>query len=1136
MPPYPAVFRSKKMSSRWTLRLPSFCRNGFLRIVSILVIAVACTACTSPDPSPSLFTSLSPTETGIDFSNELSPSTDLNILNYIYYYNGGGVAVGDVNGDGLVDLYFTANEKANRLYLNQGDFQFSDVTAKANVAGTADWTTGATMADVNGDGRLDIYVSVIDGYKGLEGHNQLYINQGPSANGIPHFKERAKEYGLDQRALGTHSLFFDYDMDGDLDAYLLNSSVHKAVLNRTEKHRVKSEQAEDRLYRNDGGTFTEVTDAAGLSSSRLGYGLGVAASDLDGNGCPDLYVANDFIENDYLYYNNCDGTFTEAIEDATRHVSYSSMGVDAADYNNDGRTDVAVLDMLPTTTKRLKTTDVVDSYDTGRMKQMGYHHQLRRNTLQLNQGNRTFSEIGLLADVAATDWSWAPLFADLNNDGRKDLFVTNGIYKRPNDLDYIRHASQPKVMRSLSKGVTKEDMDLRDRMPHKPVSNFAFFNEGDLTFADSTARWGLNNPGFSNGAAYADLNNDGSLDLIVNNVNAPASIYANRADSLRDHRFLTVRLNGESENTQGVGAKVTLYQDGRSQMLEQMPSRGFQSSVDPRLHFGLGTMDIDSLTVRWPDGRTETRTSVAPNQFMTLRQSDARSMPSAPESRTSLFEPVDDALGIDFRHEENPAYDLEEREPLLPHTLSTEGPALAVADVNGDGREDVFLGGAKRQSAALYLQTADGRFQRSAANDTVWADDQLREDVDAAFIDANGDEALDLYVVSAGNEFWGQAAALQDRLYLNDGTGHFRKAKDALPPRMAANGGAVAPGDFDGDGDTDLFVGSRVVSRRYGKTPTSYLLENNGTGQFEVITDQVAPGLRNVGMVTDALWADVRGSDALDLIVVGEWMPITVFEQRNGELINRTEAAGLSETNGWWNSVHRMDVNRDGHLDLLVGNLGQNSRLRATPQEPARLYVNNFDGKDGPDPILTYYRNGTSYPHAGRDLLLQRFPFLREKFPTYESYGESQLGDLFSESKIQDATVKKAYTFSSSYLQNQGDGTFASRPLPSRAQFSPVSDLLSHDVDGNGRQEVIMGGNFYGVPSRQGRYDASYGTLLQDKGGSWSAVPTPQSNLYLRGQIRELRILRGAKGRLYLLAARNDASLQVLRLPSSSMD
>jgi len=1108
------------------------------RLLSVAVLVVFCTACGTSEEPPPLFQSHSPKQTGLTFSNDLSPSTDLNILNYIYYYNGGGVAVGDVNGDGLVDLYFTANEQKNRLYLNQGDFQFQDVTMEAGVAGTADWTTGTTMADVNGDGRLDIYVSATNGYKGLKGHNQLFINQGTDGSGHPRFVERAEAYGLDQRALGTHALFFDYDLDGDLDAYLLNSSVHQATPGRAEDRQAKSERAGDRLYRNDDGSFTEVTDEAGLFSSRLGYGLGVAASDFNGNGCPDLYVANDFLENDYLYYNNCDGTFTEEIDRATRHVSYSSMGVDAADYNNDGRPDVAVLDMLPTTTKRLETTDVADMYDTERMKrELGYHYQLRRNTLQLNRGNKRFSEIGLFAGVAATNWSWAPLFADLNSDGRKDLFVTNGIYQRPNDLDYIEHASQPQVMRSLAEGITKKDMALRERMPHEAVSNFAFFNEGDLMFADSTAAWGLDQPSFSNGAAYADLDNDGSLDLVVNNVNAPASIYENRSDSLRNHHFLEVRLEGAKDNTQGIGAKVTVYQKDRSQMLEQMPSRGFQSSVDPRLHFGLGSQQVDSLKVVWPNGRKETRKSVSIDQTITLHQSDAREHLSPSTSPPSLFQPVDDTLGLDFRHRENPAYDLEEREPLLPHTLSTEGPALAVGDVNGNGRNDVYLGGAKNQSGRLYLQKENGHFERSAINEEVWGADQLREDVDAVFFDANGNGALDLYVVSAGNEFWGGATALRDRLYLNDGTGTFEKAEDALPEGMAENGGTVAPGDFDDDGDMELFVGSRVVARQYGKTPTSYLLENDGTGHFTDVTKEVAPGLSKVGMVTDAAWKDVRGSDALDLVVVGEWMPVTLFEQKNGQLANRTDAAGLSKTNGWWNTVHLADLNGDGHEDLVAGNLGRNSRLQATSDEPVRLYVHDFDEKNDPDPILTYYRNGTSYPHVGRNVLIERFPRLKEKFPTYESFGASQIGDLFSEAKIREATVKKVHTFASVYFRNQGDGTFSHSPLPSRAQFAPIHGILNCDLIGDGRQEVVTGGNFYGVRSRQGRYDASYGTVLQrESDGGWTALSAPRSNLYLKGQVRDLELVQGSEEVRYLLVARNDKQPQFLDLLSPASD
>ena len=1105
-------------------------RSLFLLLGLLLVLG---TAGCNDAADPPLFDRLAPERTSVMFENTLAASADLNILNYLYYYNGGGVAVGDVNGDGRVDLYFTANEGPNALYLNQGNFQFRNVTKTAGVAGRADWSTGVTMADVNGDGRLDIYVSVVSGIHGLEGHNQLFINQGTGEHGVPTFKERAAAYNLDQRRFGTQAAFFDYDKDGDLDAYLLNSSVHEEqTYGRASLRKKKSQRAGDRLFEHTDSTFVEVTEEAGIYSGRTGYGLGVAVSDLDGNGCPDLYVANDFHEHDYLYYNNCDGTFTEAIQRATRHVSYSSMGVDAADFNNDGRADVAVADMLPFREGILKTTEPPDSERIYRIRrQYGYHHQLERNTLQLNQGNRHFSEIGLLAGVAATDWSWAPLFADLDNDGRKDLFVTNGIVRRPNDLDFVDYASQPAVANQMSE-IDEGDLSIRERLPPGAAPNFAFRNDGTLTFSDSSAAWGLDRTGVSNGAAYADLDNDGSLDLVVNNIGAPASIYENRADSLRDNHFLSLRLRGGPGNTHGVGATVEVHQPGRTQLLEQTPTRGYQSSVPPRLHAGLGTQGVDSLVVTWPDGTVETRTPVPVDTTLTLRRADAAA-PGAPaptgDDRPLFSVTTADTLGIDYRHEENTSFNDFRREPLLPRRLSTEGPALAVGDVNGDGRDDVFLGGAKRQPAALYLQGPGGQFRPAAATDSLWRADRRFEDVDATFFDANGDGAPDLYVVSAGNEFSGSSDALRDRLYLNDGTGRFRRAKEALPDALTANGAVVAPADFDGDGDMDLFVGSRVVAHEYGEAPTSYLLENDGTGHFTDVTDEAAPALRRVGMVTDATWADVRGSAALDLVVVGEWMPITVFEQHDGQLVNRTAAAGLSNTNGWWNAVHAADLNGDETPDLIAGNFGLNARLQAAPQSPVRLYRNDFDDDGQADPVLTRFNGGTSYPWAGRDRLIQRFPFLKEKFPTYESFGAAQIDDLFPSAKIQDATVETAQTFASAYVESQGNGTFTVTSLPSRAQFAPVYGTLIHDLTGNESQEVLLGGNFHAVRPRQGRYDASYGTLLRNNGdGRWTAVPPFESNLYLQGEVRALRLLRGPEGPRHVIVARNDAPPQVI--------
>lgn len=1112
----------------------------FLFCVLGVALSLGPMGCAEDPASPSLFERRSPEETGLTFKNELAESPDLNILNYLYYYNGGGVAAGDVSGNSRVDLYFTANEGSNALYLNRGDFRFDDVTEAAGVGGTADWSTGVTMADVNGDGRLDIYVSVVQGILGLEGHNQLFINQGPDDNGIPQFEERAPAYNLDQRRFGTQAAFFDYDGDGDLDVYLLNSSIHEEqTYGRGTLREQESERAGDRLLRNDDSTFVDVTDKAGIYSGRTGYGLGVAVSDLDQNGCPDLYVANDFHEHDYLYYNQCDGTFNEAIEQATGHVSYSSMGVDAADFNNDGRPDVAVLDMLPFEEEVLNTSGGADSEDTYELKrQYGYHHQLDRNTLQLNQGNKRFSEIGLLAGIAATDWSWAPLFADLDNDGRKDLFVTNGIYRRPNDLDYIEYASRDEFAQK-TENITAADLSIQDRLPQRPVQNFSFHNDGNLTFSDSTDAWGLDSPGFSNGAAYADLDNDGTLDLIVNNVDAPASIYENRADSLRDHHYLKVRLEGRAGNTRGVGVNVRVHQGEWTQLLEQMPTRGYQSSVDPRLHVGLGTRDVDSVTVTWPNGDTERRTQVRVDQTMVFRQTDAT--PPAPKGESAEENPPfavlpADTLGIDFRHEENTSYDDFHREPLMPRRLSTEGPALAVGDATGNGLDDVYLGGAKRQPGALYVQQPDGQFRRATANDSLWSADRVHEDVDASFFDATGNGALDLYVVSGGNEFWGDADALRDRLYRNDGSGTFRRAEDALPEEMTSNGAVVAPGDVDEDGHVDLFVGSRAVAREYEATPTSYLLENDGRGHFEDVTDEVAPALRSVGMVTDATWTDVRGSQASDLVVVGEWMPVTLFEQNDGRLVDRTEAAGLADTQGWWNAVHAVGRNGDGAPELIVGNLGLNSRLKTSPESPVQLYRNDFVGDGNPAPILTRYTDGTRHPWAGRDLLLERFPSLRDKFPTYESFGAAQLEDLFSRDKIREAAVETAQTFATSNLQQQEDGTFAVEPLPSRAQLAPVYGILVDDLDKDGTQNVLLGGNFYGVRPKQGRYDASYGTVLRRVGaGTWAALPPYESNVYLSGEVRAFELLTRADGSQYVLVARNNDQPQVVRLRRSDV-
>ncbi len=1104
--------------------------------IAVLLLAALSLAGCGRTREPQLFERLPPDRTGVTFANRLPDDTAFNILKYMYYYDGGGVAVGDVNNDGLPDLYFTSNVGPNRLYLNKGNYRFEDVTERAGVADADGWKTGVTMADVNGDGYIDIYVSAVD-FLTMHGHNVLYINNGDGT-----FTDRTKEYGLDFAGFSTQALFFDYDGDGDLDMYLVTHAAHPERSNATQRrHASSGAEVGDRLYRNDGGHFVDVSERAGLYGGAVRYGLGVVASDLNLDGCPDLYVANDFQEDDFLYLNNCDGTFTESGATALGHMSHAAMGVDAADFNNDGRPDVVVLDMLPDQEKILKTSANAESFDVYLEKlAAGYRPQYAHNTLQLNRGavrgTPRFSEIGYLAGVSATDWSWAPLFADLDNDGYKDLFITTGIYRRPNDLDYLAYVGNPVVQASLQQGFGQLAGTLIRKMPQVPTPNYAYRNNGDLTFTNQTRAWGLAEPGFSNGAAYVDLNNSGALDLVVNRLDASAAIYRNRARELTGNHYLQVVLRGSGANTAGIGAKVIVEQGGTRQLLEQMPTRGFQSSVDPRLHFGLGSSTrIDSLLVIWPDRRRQVLTNVAADRTITLQQAAAGPSPGLrpgsvqPTPMTHpMFTDVTDRVGIQFKHEENAFYDVH-REPLMPHLLSAEGPALALGDVDGDGLDDIYVGGAKWQAGRLFLQQRDGTFRPSAPVDRVFQADRLSEDVDAVFFDANGDGHPDLYVVSGGNEFWGDDAALQDRLYVNDGHGHFARDTLALP-RFSESGSCVVPGDFNGDGHLDLFVGRRGVARRYGLAPRSYLLENDGAGHFRDVTLDKAPGLAQVGMVTAAAWVDYDHDGRLDLIVTGEWMAVRVFHNENGRLVDRTVEAGLAGTEGWWNSVTVADLNGDGRPDLVLGNLGLNSSLRASPAEPARMYAADFGHNGALEQILTVYEHGVSYPVAGRDELLALIPRLRERYPTYASFGAARVEDVFDAAELARATVREARVFASSVALNNGNGNFTLAPLPVEAQLAPIRAVLADDFDGDGRTDLLVAGNDYGFPPVLGRADASYGLLLRGTGdGRFSAVDLERSGVVIDGQVRHMAWLRRADGSRVIVAARNNDKLQVLR-------
>ena len=1127
-------------------------RNSFLlfraSFAALMLAFAACEHETQPQ-QPKLFELLKPEQTGISFSNNLPEKVDFNILNYLYYYNGGGVAVGDIDGDGLPDLYFTSNLGSNKLYRNLGNYRFEDVTDKAGVADSVGWKTGVTMADVNGDGKIDIYVSGVD-YLGEHGRNVLYINNGDGT-----FTDRTKEYGLEHQGFSTQALFFDYDGDGDLDMYLLDHSTHRV---RDAGRGMRDARTAgcgmgdggcgtarigDRLFRNDGNHFVDVTAAAGIHDDVDGYGLGIVASDLNDDGCPDLYITNDFQGDDYLYVNNCNGTFSELIANPhpsspiphpVQHTSRFSMGVDAADFNNDGRPDIVSLDMMPEREDILKTTATLEGWDIyNRRLQAGYHPQFARNMLQLNRGDRRFSEIGYNAGMFASDWSWSALFADLDNDGEKDLFVTNGVYRRPNDMDYITYVGQEAVQRSLGDTITQANLELLKKMPSVPLPNYAFHNNGNLTFTNVAESWGLAQPGFSNGAAYVDLTNSGNFDLVVNNINAPASIYRNNARALDGNSYLSLVLKGSGRNTEGIGTRIIAKIGPTTQLLEQQPTRGFESSVDPRPHFGLGkAAKVDSLTIIWPDKRYQVLTDIPANQFLTVSQSDAKgkwrypTRLSASVSRPSEFSDVTDQLGAKFTHHEDTFYDYN-REPLVPQLLSREGPKLAVADVNADGLDDFFVGGAKWQAGQLFIQQRDGSFRQS--NQPSIAADSIAEDVGAVFFDANGDGAPDLLVVSGGNEFSGNDDALRPRLYLNDGRGNFSRARNAVPD-IFENASCVAIGDFNGDGHPDVFIGSRLVAHRYGIIPRSHLLQNNGTGQFTDVTDAVAPQLTEAGMVTSATWIDYDHDGKLDLVVVGEWMPVRVFHNENGKLVDRTKETGLANTNGWWNTVTAVDLRGTGRLDLVLGNLGTNSYMKASASEPARMYLGDFShaGGGNVEQILTFYRNGVSYPLVGRDELLALIPSLRNKYPTYKDFGASRIEDIFPRSELQSAQVREAYTFSSAIALNNGNGTFTLKSLPAEAQFAPIYGAVSGDFDGDGKVDLVVAGNLWDVTPMLGRYDASYGLMLRGDGqGNFTAIDMQQSGLMIDGQVRDMKLLRDARGTLIAVARNNDQLLLV---------
>ena len=1069
-----------------------------------------------------LFTKMSPEQTGVNFKNNLEKRDSFNILYYIYYYNGGGVSIGDINNDGLPDIYFTANSyRHNKLYLNKGNFRFEDITEKAGVAGTADWCSGVTMADVNGDGLLDIYVCAVAGQHGLKGKNMLFINNGNNT-----FSDEAQEYGLDFSGLSTQAAFFDYDHDGDLDCYLLNQSDHpNQNLLDTSYRRNKDSLAGDRFYRNNINQgekrFSDVSAQSGIYQSVLGYGLGISVADLNNDGWDDIYIGNDFHENDYYYVNNGNGSFTESGNKFFKHYSRASMGNDIADFNNDGQPDVFTADMLPRDEKTLKTYGSEENPDLYNFKitNKGYQYQYSKNCLQRNNGNgSSFSEISLLSGVSATDWSWCPLFADFDNDGYKDLFVSSGIVKRPTDLDFITFVSNLYAQKEAGQKGNFDEMAI-EKMPDGSSHPYFFKGNGGLNFKDVSNEWGTAEmKGYYNGAAYADLDNDGNLDMVMNVLNGPCVILKNNAPK---KRFITISFKGNDGNTFGVGAKAYMFQKEKMQYQQLMLTRGFQSSCDTRLHFGLDTNRIiDSLLVVWPNQTYQVIRNINADQQLNVYQKDASGIfryedffPPAP----AYFSDISDSLKINWRHKEDDFNDFNVQY-LIPHKESTRGPKLAIADVNNDGLDDFFVCGAKGQPGALMIQKNDGSF--FAADTSLFNIDKGCEDVDALFFDANGDGKPDLYVVSGGNEYTGTSALLLDRLYLNDGKGHFYKSTNALPP-VFENKSCVAASDVDHDGDLDLFIGNLADAQAYGIPQTSFLLLNDGKGNFSIDIGHRMQ-LNKLGNVTSAIFADINKDGWMDLIVAGEWMPVTVFMNNKGSF-NKTE---IPKSSGLWQTLYADDINDDGFVDFIAGNWGYNNKFHSGKDGPLKLYVGDFDNNKKVDQLLSYTIQGTEYPFLGKDEIERPMPLLRKHYLLYSDYAGVPMKDVFY-GWIDSVKPVTAERLGSAVFYGDGKGNFSISDLPEGLQLSPVFSFLKINSK-SGSKDYLLGGNFYGVIPYEGRYDAQPLSYFKIEKNKLVNVVNQQNLSAVDGEIRDIKWLKSAKFGKIILVAINDKKILFL--------
>ena len=1029
----------------------------------------------SCEKDSSLFERIEPEDSNINFSNDLNLDSHLNILNYLYYYNGAGVAAGDYNNDGFIDLYFTSNEGDDRLYINTGNFTFREVTSKSGINNSEGWTTGVSNVDINSDGRLDLYISKVSGYQNLSGHNLLYVNTGNDKNGKPVFEEQSKKYGLDFSGFSTQAVFFDYDLDGDLDMFLLNHSVHpNRNYGKGSSRQNFDQQAGDRLYRNDNGFYTDVSKEAGIFQGKIGYGLGVSVGDLNGDSYPDLYVGNDFFENDYLYINNRDGSFSEMITanpEKIGHTSHFSMGNDISDMNNDGRPDIISLDMLPENLETYKTSGVEYPFQTyANYLKNGYSPQYMQNTLHINVGDLNFSETAFLSGIAASEWSWGAMFADFDNDTHKDLFISNGIKGATNDMDFIKYISNTKIQKKISQGEFSDYSNLIKDLPEKRVNNYIFQNQGDNTFKDLSEKWINPVESFSHGFVYADLDNDGDLDLVVNNMEEPAGIFRNNADKLESpNHFLKVELKGPDSNYFGIGAKVKVYDDGKLQFQEQYLTKGYLSSVAPGLHFGLGkSKKIDSVQVIWPDLKTETRYDIKANStisFDVKNAVDARKMPEKQQSRFI----VADSL-IDQNHIEQQSLDFN-KEPLIPFAYSNLGPSSCTGDVNNDGLEDIVIGGGKSQPLNIWIQNKTGTFNKYESK--VFTESAISEDIDVALIDIENDGDQDLLVVSGGNEF-NTGKPLQPRLYIND-QGNFVESSEDFDG-LFINASRVSIVDLNNDGFEDISFSANIIPNKYGEIPKQYLYLNDGKGHFKDVTKDFSSSFQNLGMVQDINWEDINNDGFKDAIVAGHWMPVSIYIN-NGKSLTPLKT-NLNDSHGWWNAIETADFDGDGDLDIVAGNWGLNSRLNANKEEPVQMYLNDFDDNGSVDPVMTYFYKGVETAFSSKEELDKQMPFLKKKFVNYSDYARAKFSEILPEDKVENADILKAYELGSCYFENLGNNEFRKIRLPFEVQISRVFDIQKYDFNNDGFLDLFIVGNDYEISTQLGRLDASHGTVL----------------------------------------------------------